>query len=353
MIDPSTLARAERLVVTALGRAPTSVQRLIAGGPATADGVPIEPEVGAALRLLALVPGATFEDLPLAEARAQIDHEAAVFGGPPLPMHEVRDLRIPTEHGGMSARLYRAEARDADRLIVYFHGGGWVVGSLGSADSACRFLARHSGVSVLSVDYRLAPEHRFPAAADDALAAFRFAVEQSPDWGHDPQLIAIGGDSAGGNLAAVVCQDLRTADETRPAFQLLFFPATDMAGKAGSHVEFAEGFFLTEKQMDWYRDHYLGSHPATDPRVSPLLAEDLTGLPPAYIAVSGFDVLRDEGEAYARRMAHAGVRVGLRRHDRLIHAFVNSTGVGSSSREAFLEACGALRTGIGAGTAPR
>ena len=116
-------------------------------------------------------------------------------------------------------------------------------------------------------------------------------------------------------------------------------------------MEFAEGFFLTEKQMDWYRDHYLGSHPATDPRVSPLLAEDLTGLPPAYIAVSGFDVLRDEGEAYAQKMAGAGVHVGLRRHDRLIHAFVNSTGVGSSSREAFLEACGALRAGIGAGTA--
>lgn len=300
------------------------------------------------------MPGTSFEDLPLDQARAQIDHEAAVFGGAPLPMHEVRDVMIPTPDGDLPARLYRADARDADRLVVYFHGGGWVVGSIESADSACRFLARHSGASVLSVQYRLAPEHPFPAAPDDALAAFRFAVSRAADWGHDPGLIAVAGDSAGGNLAAVLCQDLRTAEETHPAFQLLFFPVTDLSTKHPSYAAFADGFFLTEKQMDWYRGHYLsGGQPATDPRVSPLLAEDLTGLPPAYVAVSGFDVLRDDGEAYARRMAAAGVRVALRRHDGLIHAFVNSTGVGSSSREAFLEACGALRAGIGAGTAPR
>ncbi len=345
--------RAERAVVTALGRAPTAVQRLIGGRAPTADGVPIEPEVGAALRLLALVPGSSFEDLPLDRARAQIDSEAAVFGGVPIPMAEVRDVQIPTQTGQVPARLYRADDRDRDRLMVYFHGGGWVVGSLTSADTACRFLARHAGVSVLSVDYRLAPEHPFPAAPDDALAAFRFAVTQAGTWGHEPHRIAVGGDSAGGNLAAVLCQDLRDAHEVRPAFQLLFFPVTDLSTKHPSYQQFAEGFFLTEKQMDWYRGHYLGGHAASDPRVSPLLADDLTGLPPAYVAVSGFDVLRDEGEAYARRLAAAGVTVGLRRHDRLIHAFVNSTGVGHSSREAFLEACGALRAGIGAGTAPR
>ena len=347
------LTSLERAVVSALGSAPTPVQRAIGGRAPSADGVTIEPEVGAALRLLSLVPGASFEDLPLDRARAQIDQEAAVFGGTPLPLHEVRDLTIPTAGGGIRARLYRADPRDADRLVLYFHGGGWVVGSLDSADSACRFLARHGGASVLSVDYRLAPENRFPAAPDDALAAFRFAVAKAGEWGHDPSLIAVAGDSAGGNLAAVLCQDLRTADEVRPAFQLLFFPVTDLSTKHPSYRAFAEGFFLTEKQMDWYRGHYLGDHPDDDPRVSPLLAPDLSGLPPAYVAVSGFDVLRDEGEAYARTMAAAGVRVALRRHDRLIHAFVNSTGVGSSSREAFLEACGALRAGIGAGTAPR
>ncbi len=347
------LEGAERAVVTALGKAPTAIQRLVGGRAPTSDGIPIEPEVGAALRLLALVPGSSFEDLPLDQARAQIDGEAAVFGGAPIPMFEVRDLQIPTPDGQIPARLYRADARDTDRLLIYFHGGGWVVGSLTSADTACRFLARHAGVSVLSVDYRLAPEHRFPAAPDDALAAFRFARAQAEAWGHDPHQIAVGGDSAGGNLAAVLCQDLRTSEEIQPAFQLLFFPVTDLSTKHRSYREFSDGFFLTEKQMDWYRDHYLGEHPATDPRVSPLLAEDLAGLPPAYVAVSGFDVLRDEGEAYARRMAAAGVRTALRRHDRLIHAFVNSTGVGHSSREAFLEACGALRAGVGGGTAPR
>lgn len=353
MADSVLLARFERAMVTALGRAPARVQRLIGGRPPTSDGVPIEPEIGAALRLLSLLPGSSFEDLPLDRARAQIDQEAALFGGPPLLMHEVRDLRIPTPAGGIGARLYRADARDADRLLVWFHGGGWVVGGLASADSPCRFLARHAGVSVLSVDYRLAPEHRFPAAPEDALAAFRYAVARAGAWGHDPERIAVGGDSAGGNLAAVLCHDLRTADEQRPAFQLLFFPVTDLSTKHPSYTEFADGFFLTEKQMDWYRDHYLGSHPATDPRVSPLLADDLHGLPPAYVAVSGFDVLRDEGEAYARRMAAAGVLVALRRHDRMIHSFVNSTGVGRASREAMLEACGALRAGVGAGTAPR
>jgi acetyl esterase len=351
VVDSSpALDRLTRAVVTALGQAPAGVQRLIAGRAPVADGVPIEPEIGAALRLLSLVPGSSFEDLPLPEARRQVEREAAIFGGPPLPMHEVRDLRIPTDAGGLDARLYRAQPRDADRLLVYFHGGGWVLGSLDSADSACRFLARHSGVSVLSVAYRLAPEHRFPAASDDAMAAFRFAVDRAEEWGHDPTLLAVGGDSAGGNLAAVLCQDLRTSAEQRPAFQLLFFPVTDLSRKHPSYREFADGFFLTEKQMDWYRHHYLGGQTATDPRVSPLLAEHLDGLPPAYVAVSGFDVLRDEGEAYARRMAQAGVRVALRRHDRLVHAFVNATGVGASGRHAMLEACGALRTAVGAGT---
>ena len=341
--------KVERAVVVALGRAPRRLQRLLAGDPPVTQGEPLHPEVGAALRALSLLPGSSFEELPLAEARAQVDHEALIFGGPPLSMSRVRDLTIPTPEGGIKARHYIADERDADRLLVYFHGGGWVVGGLDSADSACRFLAAQAGVSVLSVDYRLAPEHRFPAAPDDALAAFRFAVDQAAAWGHDPELIGVGGDSAGGNLAAVVCQDLRDAAEIRPAFQLLFFPVTDLSTKRASYAEFRDGFFLTEAQMDWYRDHYLGDHPADDPRVSPLLAADVAGLPQAYVAVSGFDPLRDEGEAYAARLADAGVPVALRRHPGLVHAFVNATGVGRTGREAMLEASGALRLGLRAG----
>jgi acetyl esterase len=352
----SLAARLERAVVVALGAAPPRLQSLIAGPLPTADGTALEPEVGAALRLLNALPDTDFTQLPLDEARAQIDHEAVIFGGPPLPMHDVREVSIPIDAGHIAGRRYRARPEDADRLLVYFHGGGWVVGGLDSADSVCRFIARHAGVTVLSVDYRLAPEHPFPAAPDDARAAFAYAQDRADDWGHDPSLIAVGGDSAGANLATVLCHDLRDQGRAvpqhsgQPAFQLLFFPATDLSTRHPSYQHFAEGFFLTTKQMDWYTRHYLAGHPASDPRVSPLLADDLADLPPAYVAVAGFDVLRDEGEAYARAMSAAGVHVALRRHERLIHAFVNSTGVGRSSREAVLEACGALRAGVAAGT---
>ncbi len=344
-------ARFQRAVVTALGRAPAGVARLIGGRPATSGGVPIDAATWALLRLGARMPG--YDQMPVDQARAQSDIDTALVEGAPIPMHEVRDLRIGTGQGSIGARLYRAEARDRDRLVVYFHGGGWVLGSLASADSVCRFLARHAGVSVLSVDYRLAPEFPFPAAPDDALAAFRFAVARAEDWGHDPALIAVAGDSAGGQIAAVLCQDLRTATQNRPAFQLLLYPITDLSTRRPSYAEFAQGFFLTPEMVQWSTEHYLGPHPVTDPRVSPLLADDLTGLPPAYVAVAGFDVLRDEGEAYARNMAAAGVPVALRRHDQLIHGFADSTGFGHRNREAMLEACGALRMAVGAGTTHR
>ena len=341
-------AAVARVVVSTLGRAPDRLQSLLGGRIRNRDGADLEPEVAAALRLLNALPDSDFSDLPLDQARRQITEEAALFGGPPLPMAQVDDLVVPADDHDIPARLYRARAADADRLLVYFHGGGWVLGSLDSCDSVCRFLATYAAVSVLSVDYRLAPEHPFPAAVDDARTAFEFAVQQASVWGHDPERIAVGGDSAGGNLAAALCQDLRGAG-VQPAFQLLFFPVTDLSRKSASYTEFADGFFLTEKQMDWYRDHYFAGHDVADPRVSPLLAVDLADLPPAYVATAGFDPLRDEGEAYARRLADAGGQVALRRHDGLIHAFVNSTGVGRTGREALLEACGALRMGVGAG----
>ena len=195
---------ASRLVVSALGKAPVRLQRLIGGAPTDRQGRALHPEVAAALRLLNAMPDSDFSDLPVDESRRTIDAEAALFGGPPLPLAEVRDLEIPTSYGSLPARRYRAEHRDADRLLVYFHGGGWVLGSLDSADSACRFLAKHSGVSVLSIDYRLAPEHPFPAATQDARTAFDYAVAKAGEWGHRADRIAVGGDSAGGNLAAVL-----------------------------------------------------------------------------------------------------------------------------------------------------
>jgi acetyl esterase len=197
------------------------------------------------------------------------------------------------------------------------------------------------------VDYRLAPEYPFPAAVEDALAAFRFANAETERLGVDPARIAVGGDSAGGNLAAVVAQLAADGDGPAPAFQLLIYPVTDVSEKRDSYRLFRDGYGLTEAEMDWYRDHYLPDEAAAlDPRASPLLAPDLAGLPPAYMATAGFDPLRDEGEEYAARLRAAGVPVVLTRHPGLIHAFVNAVNVSPLAREAVLEAVGALRMGL-------
>jgi acetyl esterase len=321
---------------------PVAVQRVLCGRRAVVDGGRLHPEVALMLRLLALAPRPSFETLSLDEARSHVARQARLFGGPPIPVPHVREVAIPAPYGVLPARLYRMNPGQGDGgLLVYFHGGGWVVGDVDSADNVCRYLATHAGVSVLSVDYRLAPEHRFPAAVEDALTAFDYAVANAAMLGARPDAVAVGGDSAGGNLAAVVCQ-LRTAGD-RPAFQLLFYPATDLSRKHRSVGLFSRGYFLTEAQIDWYRDNYLADPAdALDPRASPLLAQDLSGLPPAYLATAGFDPLRDEGERYGQRLREAGVPVVVRRHDELIHAFVNATGVGRTSREALREAAAAL-----------
>jgi acetyl esterase len=224
-----------------------------------------------------------------------------------------------------------------------------VVGDLDTHDQTCRFIAREASVRVLALDYRRAPEHPFPAAVDDTVAAVRFAADQSELLGADPGRVAVGGDSAGANLAAAASRLLARGAGPVPVFQLLIYPVTDLSHKRRSYELFRDGFFLTESHMDWYRDHYLASPGAAlDPRASPLLAEDLDGLPPAHVAVAGFDVLRDEGEEYASRLRAAGVPVTVGRHSGLIHGFANTVGVGRASRSAMAEAVAALRAGLGA-----
>jgi acetyl esterase len=219
-----------------------------------------------------------------------------------------------------------------------------VIGDLDTHDTACRLLAREADAGVLSIDYRLAPEHRFPAAVDDALAAFRWAAANAADLGFDRARVAVAGDSAGGNLAAVVTQLAMRDGGSRPAAQLLAYPVTDLSTKHASYRLFADGFLLTERDMDWFRAHYLpDAASAFDPRASPLLAPDLGGLPPAVVLTCGFDVLRDEGEAYARRLEEAGVRVALRRNAGLIHGFCNAVGVSPLSRTAMIEGVRLLR----------
>jgi acetyl esterase len=341
----------EHRIVRGACRLPPGAQRLIFGKPPALDGLELASDIQVLLRLAQLAGSRslTAGGDPV-RIRAERRVEAAVTAGPPIPMARVQELEIPGPAGAMRARLYApAGAKPAAPLLVFYHGGGWVIGDLDTHDGVCRFLAANSGATVLSVDYRLAPEHPFPAAVEDAQAAFGWAAQHAADLGADPARIAVGGDSAGGNLAAVTCVLARDSGGPRPAMQLLIYPATDAADTYPSRQLFADGFLLTRTDMDWFEGHYLpepGS--AADPRVSVLRAEDLSGLPPAYVVTAGFDPLRDEGEAYAERMREAGVAVALRRQAGLVHSFANLTAVSPSSRAAMLEVAGALRMGLAA-----
>jgi acetyl esterase len=328
------------------------MQRIVFGPPPALDGQVLASDIHALLRVAAWAGDTSVTgrgEVPPERARADNRRGAAAVAGPPLPMARVERLEIPGPAGTIPGRLYTPidVAEGPLPLLVYFHGGGWVIGDLDTHDSAVRFLAANAELPVLSVEYRLAPEHPFPAAADDAFAAFRWTVESAGELGVDPGRIAVGGDSAGGNLAAGASLAARDAEGPAPAMQLLIYPVTDAAGRQESRKLFADGFLLTSADMDWFEEHYLPDAAAgQDPRVSVLRAEDLSGLAPAYVTTAGFDPLRDEGEAYAERMRAAGTHVALRRHPGLIHGFANMTAISSSSRRAMSEVAGALRMGL-------
>ena len=342
--------RVARRLFRLLGSLPPAVQRRLGGTPVRIDGQQLHPTAQLGLRILNLLAADTFENKPLAEGRSELAREAWIFGDQ-TPIEQVREFAVTGPRGSIPLRFYRpAQARQGSPLVVYFHGGGWVLGDFGSADAMIRYLSDRTGFCFLSVDYRLAPEHRFPAGVEDALCAFDHAVAQAAELECDPALVGVAGESAGGNLSAVISQ--LAAQRARngqpgavPAFQMLLQPVTDLSSKHPSYPLFRSGFFLTEAQMDWYKQQYL-NHPdeALDPRVSPLLASDLSGLCPAYVAVSGFDPLRDEGEAYAARLQAAGVPTVLRRFPGHTHGIINATGIGYVAREMLLEIAGALAT---------
>ncbi len=349
---PRLSPRAEHLLLKRVCGLPPRLQRALFGPPPTIDGQTLASDLHALIKLAEMAGDDSFTGgLPPAEARLQLRKGAAVSAAqPPIPMARVEALQIPGHGGTLPARFYvpggLPEATPAP-LVLYFHAGGWVIGDLDTHDGVCRFLAAAAGVTVLSVDYRLAPEHPFPAAVEDAWASFAWVLANVGELGADPARIAVAGDSAGGNLAAVVSLLARAGGGRMPALQLLIYPPTDSAGDLPSRQLFSEGFLLTKNDMDTFERNYLPpGTDATDPRVSILLAPDLRGLPPAYVATAGFDPLRDEGEAYALRMREAGVKVALRRHPGLIHGFANLTAVSRSSRGAMLEAAGALRMGL-------
>jgi acetyl esterase len=348
---PRLPAAAEHSVVKFACALPPRLQRLLFGAPPVLDGDQLAEDIHALLWLDRLVgTDSLSQGRSVEETRADRRYEARIVATRPrIPMERVETLELPGPAGPMRARLFTPPlaAGDPPPLLVYYHGGGWVIGDLDTHDDPCRFLAANSGAKVLSVDYRLAPEHPFPAAAEDTLAAYEWAAASAERLGVDPQRIAVGGDSAGGNLAAATCLMARENALPIPAMQLLIYPVTETAGTTASRRTFAEGFLLTRADMDWFEDHYLPPGvDRDDPRVALLNATDLSGLPPAYIAVAGFDPLRDEGEAFAQRLREAGVRVALRRHPRLVHTFANLTAVCPSARHAMLEAAGALRVGL-------
>jgi acetyl esterase len=349
---PRLSPRADHAVVKWACGLPPGVQRRLFGAPPSIDGQTLASDTHVLIRIAELVDSNAFlSGMSIAEARASARREAEVTRSrPTIPMARVEALTIPGHAGPVRARFYAPAGLSPaipPSLLVYFHGGGFVVGDLDTHDGVCRLLAATAGVTVLSIDYRLAPEHPFPAAVEDAWAGFSWAAANAATLGADPARIAVAGDSAGGNLAAVVSLLARAGGGATPAMQLLIYPPTDSAGDLPSRRLFAEGFLLNKSDMDLFESHYLppGSD-AADPRVSVLLAPDLRGLPPAYVTTAGFDPLRDEGEAYALRLREAGVPVALRRHPGLAHSFANQTAVSRSARGAMLEAAGALRMGL-------
>jgi acetyl esterase len=307
------------------------------------------PEEGrAGFRRLAMASAAFAPQVEIASVE-DLEVDGAVG---PLPARLYRPPRdsLTSRPGGTSSEGTGREAEDPLGVIsvptlVFFHGGGFVIGDIESYDSQCRLLCRDGGVAVLSVEYRLAPEDPFPAAPEDAVAATRWALENADRLGGDPGRVAVGGDSAGGNLAANASLALRD-HEPAPAAQLLIYPVTDFDSERPSHAENGEGLFLTLDDMEWFRSLYVGDADVRDPRVSPLLAEDLSGLPPAIVITAEFDPLRDDGEAYAEALEAAGVPVVRRRFDSLIHGFFAMGTASSAASDAIEEVCAELRKAL-------
>jgi acetyl esterase len=312
------------------GRLPPRVQRRLSGRPPIVlDGQRLEADVQLMLALREWLGEPVWDEhLSVQRARELTREESFVARGTrTVPVGGVQDVRVER----MAARLYTSAEPGEKPLLLYYHGGGFVVGDLDTHDAPCRVLCRHAGVDVLSVEYRKAPEHPFPAYLDDARSAYRWAAERF-------QRVAIGGDSAGGNIAATI------AIELDPVLALLIYPVVDATQVRRSRELFGKGFFLTDELMEWYTGHYLpeGSDRA-DPLRSPLLSPRLGESAPALIITAGFDPLRDEGEAYAEALQKAGVPVLLRRFPGLFHGFINSIGASPSSHAALVEVAGMSR----------
>jgi acetyl esterase len=333
--------------LTAVSRMPDRLKRLLLGGRSiTIDGNTLDTTLQLMLAVSRLSgrEGLILSKDP-ATARARLNATASQFPRVPAdvstsqlavpgPAGEIPAVHIQPKNGGVGAPL-----------LVFFHGGGFVVGGYETHGNVCEVIADRAGVHVLFVDYRLAPEHKAPAAADDAYAAYRWACEHAAALGADPDRVAVGGDSAGGNLAAVVTQRARNEGARLPVLQLLLYPMCDITANTRSMGLFADGFFLRRRDMDFCHGAYVGGSgiDPTDPQVSPLLAADMSGLPPALLVTAGFDPLLDQGRQLAAAMSSAGVSVDLHEFGSLVHAFPNFFGLGGGAAAATDEIISVLR----------
>lgn len=295
--------------------------------------MPVHPEVQQLLTALAEQGAPPFEEMTVPQAR---EATTAFEGlqGDPEDVAKVDDRAVPGPAGEIPIRIYTPSGDGPFPIVVYYHGGGWVIGNLETVDRPCRALANAAGAVVVSVDYRLAPEHRYPAAFDDAFAATAWVAEHAAELNGDASRLAVAGDSAGGNLAAAVALAARDRNGPAIAAQLLAYPVIDFDFTTASYEDNKEGYLLTRGAMQWFWAHYLGAMDlGPDPYICPGRAADLSGLPPAYVATCEFDPLRDEGEAYAKRLTEAGVPVVAKRFDGMVHGFLwtlGATPVGGS-----------------------
>jgi acetyl esterase len=305
--------------------------------------MPLDPQARAVLDGLPAIPD---EALPALEPPPLRQAMAALPGssGPVAPVARVEERRLPGPAGEIPVRIYAPSRAPGLPVLVWFHGGGFVIGSLDTHDGTCRSLANAIGCMVVSVDYRLAPEHKFPAAPEDCYAATRWLAEKGAELGADPSRLAIGGDSAGGNLAAVVALMARDRGGPELRHQLLVYPVANHAFDTPSYEQNASGYLLSRAMMRWFWNHYLARpEDGAQAYASPLRAPSLAGLPPAHVITAGFDPLRDEGEALAARLAREGVPTTHVRYDGMIHGFFSMTGLIDEAKRALAEAARAVQ----------
>ena len=306
--------------------------------------MPVDPNVELLLSAMAQGGQGGLSDLGVEQARAMIEQFDTFAAGEKAELPRVEDLTCPGPEGDIPLRLYSLAAEAPLPVVVYFHGGGWVIGNIQSHDFVCRKLANESGLTVISVEYRLAPEHTFPVAAEDCYAVAKWVAENAQQLKVDGSRMAVAGDSAGGNLAAVTSLMARDRGEPQISFQLLVYPVVDGTMSFPSIKENAEGYLLTAKDMAWFYDHYAPE--GVDRKsayLSPLYAPDLTKLPPALVITAEYDPLRDEGEAYADALQQAGVEARSSRYDGMIHGFFGLDAIVPAAAPAMEEAAASLK----------